>query len=215
MDLMEYVPKTWRDKKKPMEWASIVLKHRDSCLEAESEAVQARFVEHVKDHPLYGTCFFHVRKHRFPTQMNTFPEHCVIALNSEGLHFLGADERDTLSSFGYADIYRWGGSSTQFSIIIWNAESEDTDVSARRRSAGVQQTGEPPVQLRARSRSPTAATMVPPHPRHPTPPRPCRTSACSRARRRTWRRSSWTTSTPLWPRRRRERVRQSGAAQRE
>ena len=104
-----------------------MLKHRDGCLEAEPEAVQARFVEAVKDHPLYGTCFFHVRKHRFPPQMDSFPEHCVIALNSEGLHFLGAEERDTLASFGYADIYRWGGSSTQFSIIIWNAESEDTD----------------------------------------------------------------------------------------
>lgn len=124
---MEYVPKPWRGKKKPSEWASIVLKHRGGCLDEEPEAVQSSFVTAVKDHPLYGTCFFHVRKHRFPSQMDTYPGHCVIALNSEGLHFLGADERDTLSSFGYADIYRWGGSSTQFSIIIWNAASEDTD----------------------------------------------------------------------------------------
>jgi hypothetical protein len=36
-------------------------------------------------------------------------------------------ERETLASFGYADIYRWGGSSTQFNIIIWNPEAEDTD----------------------------------------------------------------------------------------
>ena len=36
-------------------------------------------------------------------------------------------ERETLSSFGYADIYRWGGSSTQFSIIVWNPETQDTD----------------------------------------------------------------------------------------
>jgi len=127
VDLMEYVPASWRSKKAPRDWAALVLKHRASCLEVEPEAVQARFVQAVKDHPLYGTCFFHVRKHRFPTQMDAFPAHCVIALNSEGLHFLGADERDTLASFGYADIYRWGGSSTQFSIIIWNAASEDTD----------------------------------------------------------------------------------------
>ena len=127
VDLMEYVPTSWRSKKAPRDWAALVLKHRASCLEAEPEAVQARFVQAVKDHPLYGTCFFHVRKHRFPSQMDSFPAHCVIALNSEGLHFLGADERDTLASFGYADIYRWGGSSTQFSIIIWNAASEDTD----------------------------------------------------------------------------------------
>lgn len=124
---MEYVPKSWRSKKQPKDWAALVLKHRDACLKAEVEEVQARFVEAVKDHPLYGTCFFHVKKHRFPSQMDSFPTHCVIALNSEGLHFLGAEERDTLSSFGYADIYRWGGSSTQFSIIIWNPETEDTD----------------------------------------------------------------------------------------
>jgi hypothetical protein len=36
-------------------------------------------------------------------------------------------DRETLASFGYADIYRWGGSSTQFNIIIWNPETEDTD----------------------------------------------------------------------------------------
>jgi len=80
----------------------------------------------VRDHPLYGTCFFHVRRHKFPEQMSTFPDHCIIALNSEGLHFLN-EERETLASYGYADIYRWGGSSTQFSIIIWNAETQDTD----------------------------------------------------------------------------------------
>ncbi len=36
-------------------------------------------------------------------------------------------DRETLASFGYADIYRWGGSSTQFNIVIWNPEADDTD----------------------------------------------------------------------------------------
>ena len=36
-------------------------------------------------------------------------------------------EQEIVQSFGYADIYRWGGSSSQFSIIIWNAETQDTD----------------------------------------------------------------------------------------
>ena len=34
-----------------------------------------------------------------------------------------------LSAFvhrSYADIYRWGGSSSQFSLIIWNQSSEST-----------------------------------------------------------------------------------------
>jgi len=88
--------------------------------------------------------------------MDAFPDTVTIALNSEGLHFLNEvrcclpppptrlvalafpspqrltdflhpQDRETLSSFGYADIYRWGGSSTQFSIIIWNPDTQDTD----------------------------------------------------------------------------------------
>lgn len=115
-------------------WGEKVLKHfkrfkdedKKPYAEMEAEEIQAKFVDAVRDHPLYGTNFFHVRKHRFPEQMETFPEHCIIALNSEGLHFLN-EQMETLSSYGYADIYRWGGSSTQFSIIIWNPDSQDTD----------------------------------------------------------------------------------------
>jgi len=125
-DLLEYVPKPWRDNLEPHEWAAKVLTHRDSVIDAEPEVVQTAVVEAVKDHPLYGTCFFHVRKHKFPEQMEAFPEHCIVALNSEGLHFL-SEERETLASFGYADVYRWGGSSTSFSLICWNAETQDTD----------------------------------------------------------------------------------------
>ena len=33
---------------------------------------------------------------------------------------------NVLHSYGYADIYRWGGSSVQFSLIIWNADTQDT-----------------------------------------------------------------------------------------
>ena len=31
-----------------------------------------------------------------------------------------------IHSFGYADIYRWGGSSTRFSLIIWDADTQET-----------------------------------------------------------------------------------------
>ena len=41
------------------------------------------------------------------------------------LHFLD-ERRQILMSYGFADIYRWGGSSVQFSLIIWNADTQDT-----------------------------------------------------------------------------------------
>lgn len=116
------------------EWAKDVLRHynkyknedKRKYAEMDAEEIQSKFVEAVHDHPLYGTNFFHVRRHKFPEQMESFPEHCIIALNSEGLHFLN-EANETLSTYGYADIYRWGGSSTQFSIIIWNPDTQDTD----------------------------------------------------------------------------------------
>ena len=37
-----------------------------------------------------------------------------------------AGTRDVLRVFSFADIYRWGGSSSQFSLIIWNTASEST-----------------------------------------------------------------------------------------
>jgi hypothetical protein len=70
------------------EWAAKVLEHSAGVLDAEVEELQSKFVESVKDHPLYGTNFFHVRKHKFPEQMDEYPENLIIALNSEGLHFL-------------------------------------------------------------------------------------------------------------------------------
>lgn len=34
--------------------------------------------------------------------------------------------KEILKSYGYSDIYRWGGSSTTFSLIIWNPDTQDT-----------------------------------------------------------------------------------------
>jgi len=124
--LIEYVPMPWREHKDEDDWAEVVLKYRMDSISKDPEELQNEVVEAVKDHPLYGTSFFHVKKNKFPERMDDFPDRLILAYNSEGLHFLD-ENRDTLASFGYADIYRWGGSSTQFSLIIWNPETQDTD----------------------------------------------------------------------------------------
>ena len=126
MNVADFVPSDWRDKLEPEAWADKVLEHTGELVELEPEELQRKYVDICKEHPLYGTCFFHVRRHKFPEQFDDFPEHVLIALNSEGLHFLN-EAKETLKSFGYADIYRWGGSSTQFNLIIWNPDAQDTD----------------------------------------------------------------------------------------
>lgn len=146
----------WRDKYTEEEWAEKVLKYRGDLIDASPEDLQGMYVDEVKDSPLYGTHFFYVRQHKFPPHIaEGLDEELVIAFNSEGLHFLtlnrvrggevapavrgvaargaggsrrfGFTPQEIVKSYGYADIYRWGGSSSQFSIIIWNADTQDTD----------------------------------------------------------------------------------------
>jgi hypothetical protein len=124
--LEEYLPTSWLDHFDLEEWAEKVLEYRDESIAKDPEELQNEIVESVKDHPLYGTCFFNVKRKSMPKHMSDFPERLILALNSEGLHFL-TEDRETLASYGYADVYRWGGSSSQFSLIIWNAETQDTD----------------------------------------------------------------------------------------
>jgi hypothetical protein len=60
-DIREYVPIPWRKKLSMDEWAEKVLALRDEMQAKDAETLQNEFVESVRDHPLYGTQFFHVR----------------------------------------------------------------------------------------------------------------------------------------------------------
>ena len=75
--------------------------------------------------------FFHVKKvpaknkSKEPRLARELPDIMYCTFNSDGMHFLSdslGKRHEILLSFGYADIYRWGGSHTRFSLIIWDAE---------------------------------------------------------------------------------------------
>jgi len=121
----EWVPPNWKEKYTPEQWADMFLEGRDAAMEKSGEELQASYVEEIRKHDLYGTHFFHVKKVNNPLAVKDLPDKVVAAFNSDGLHFLD-ESRKVLLSYGYADIYRWGGSSVQFSLIIWNADTQDT-----------------------------------------------------------------------------------------
>jgi len=124
-EMMEYVPVPWRSKYSDDEWAKLILAKRSSVIDQDADGLQAQVVERVREHELYGTHFFHVKKVNDVEAISNLPTSMIAAFNSDGLHFLD-ENRKILMSFGYADIYRWGGSSVQFSLIIWNADTQDT-----------------------------------------------------------------------------------------
>jgi hypothetical protein len=124
-ELLEYLPATWRDQHSESKWAAMVLAEAANIDMGEPEALQLDFIEACKANPLYGSHFFYARKASDVDAVKDLPKDLICAFNSDGMSFLSMD-REVLSSYGYADIYRWGGSSSQFSLIIWDANTEDT-----------------------------------------------------------------------------------------
>jgi hypothetical protein len=121
-----WLPVAWRHKLDIQDWAKKVLMHREDSVNRDPDELQAEIIEQVKEHPLYGTHFFHVKRQiaKTPQAYQSFPERLVLAYNSEGLHILD-ENLDCLSSVGYSQIYRWGGSSTQLSLLIYSEEAQD------------------------------------------------------------------------------------------
>ena len=59
------------------------------------------------------------------THTHISPPHPAPCARRPGMWIFDMDT-NILHSYGYADIYRWGGSSSQFSLIIWNQATEST-----------------------------------------------------------------------------------------
>ncbi|KAJ8602497.1 hypothetical protein CTAYLR_001247 [Chrysophaeum taylorii] len=93
-------------------------------------ALQRTFVEEVCDLELYGSHLFYCHRIEYPSQPDVvadMPHDVAIAFSAAGMFVFDThDDMEQLYSYGYADIYRWGGSSSVFSLYIWNAETEST-----------------------------------------------------------------------------------------
>lgn len=126
-DLLEFIPASARDRYSVENWADKILSQKDDVMSMSTVDCQLEFVEAVQDHPFYGTHFFHVHKlNNSPEIVAQLPVDLTIAFNESGLHVLDTATMTTRLEFGYSEIYRWGGSSSQFSLIIWNQDTEST-----------------------------------------------------------------------------------------
>jgi len=128
--VIDFIAPSWRPKRKDSEWAASVLSHRASLMPPADRDpdewygnLQTRFVELVQESPDYGTHWFYVHKvdsppgNIMPQSVRNFPRDLILAFNADGLHIFNM-QRNHLASFPYADVYRWGGSSSQFSLIM-------------------------------------------------------------------------------------------------
>jgi hypothetical protein len=121
--VVDFIAPAWRKRKVPEEWATALLSHRDDLVTLDAEQLQEQFLQIVQQSPQYGTHWFYVYKvestvnSQIPATIAQLPRSIILAFNCEGLHIYDTNRKYILN-YAYADIFRWGGSSGQFSLIL-------------------------------------------------------------------------------------------------
>ena len=92
------------------------------------EDLQNEFVTKVSKSDVYGTHWFFVAKHKngnTASQVVDLPETLILGFNAKGLHVYDTD-LNFIMLFKYGEIYRWGGSASQFCIILFDANANES-----------------------------------------------------------------------------------------
>ena len=122
-DFLEFVAPQWKNRASPAVWKERILQKISNAreLQGDGHVLKRRFNDIVTGHPLCGAHFFHVYKVSGPK----LPRDLTLAFNASGLHIFDKELKE-LQVFSFADIYKWGGSSNQFSLVLWNAATKTT-----------------------------------------------------------------------------------------
>jgi len=127
---MSFIPESWQYAMTEEEWVQTMI-GRASYAEQFTTVleVQHAFLAICEKNPYYGGHLFCCKKAfiNLSDESEDFdlPDLITLCYREDGLHFF-SDNYEHLFHCGFADIIRWGGSSRQFSLVIWNADSEST-----------------------------------------------------------------------------------------
>lgn len=130
-EVEDFIIPSWREQLPYEHWAQMVLSYREEVMFQSTEDLQEQFLQFVYQSPQYGTHWFHVFRAAFsttqpvPPHIRSLPTRIIIGFNADGLLICNMN-REVVVTYPYADIYRWGGSSSQFSLIIADESVPDS-----------------------------------------------------------------------------------------
>jgi len=125
---LEFLPPAWRDRSSLSYWKEKILQKCANAreLQGDERVLKRRFIDIVSSHHLYGSHFFYVYKHTVnPPVAIKLPRELILAFNANGMHIFDQNQTE-IQSYSFADIYKWGGSSSQFSLVLWNSTMKVT-----------------------------------------------------------------------------------------
>jgi len=115
---MTFIAPAWKDAFTPEEWGAKILSYVPSCINYPAEDLQDMFVRTVENLPNFGQHWFHTKLvGQGPGRAKNLPKYMLYGFSHIGLTICDMD-KNPLLIFPYAEIYRWGGSSSQFSLIL-------------------------------------------------------------------------------------------------
>jgi myosin-7 len=123
-ELMTFVSPDWKAKKQPDEWRQMIQEQLKPLLGHDPNDLQDVFVKAVQTSPLYGSHLFHVKQipaGYLPPVMSQAPNTVLLGFSSLGLTIY-TETLEKVVLFPFSEIYRWGGSSSQFSLILSDKE---------------------------------------------------------------------------------------------
>jgi hypothetical protein len=124
--VLDYLPPDWREEMEVGEWAATIHSTAQAYMTTPIETLQRDFVTEVAQSPVYGThWFFAMRVSSQAEQIKDLPWKLILGYNADGLHIFSS-EMEFKMSFSYGEIYRWGGSASQFCIILFDSEKEES-----------------------------------------------------------------------------------------
>lgn len=118
-----YAVTQWRAKKNNAQWARAIFEIREALVTMDAEDMMESYIRSIQSTPLCGTNWFYVFKEEpgpravLPEAVKSLPRDMMIGFNQDGMTFFTLDFK-ILIRFSFADIYRWGGTPTQFSFIL-------------------------------------------------------------------------------------------------
>eukprot|EP00605_Chrysophyceae_sp_TOSAG23-4_P000651 GSChrysophyteH1.ASY1.ANO1.733.1 assembled CDS len=115
---LTYIAPDWREECDENEWAERILNYLPSCAGVDPDELQDMFVTTLQKFDTYGMHFFNIKLARDGVgKLSGFPRLLMYGFNHVGLTIFDMD-REPLTTFAYSEIHRWGGSSSQFSLIL-------------------------------------------------------------------------------------------------
>ena len=135
-DCMSFIPEAWHDAQTEEQWADLLIAERGNVLGVDDDEevrrfkIETMFVDRIKNNKYYGGHMFCCKRAyiNLTSEDDTFdlPDDITLCFREDGLHVFDSHEVGEMYHFGFADIIRWGGSSRQFSLVLWCAGTETT-----------------------------------------------------------------------------------------